>query len=125
MGTFNVVANVIVVTPPSRMRAIFEQVVPGFDEDNRCAAGASRLPGDAGLAYKVLGMGTGSVKAKVREFWELVRREVTGARVVTSGLATRQHAGPPSPPLLSTLCTSTVLLAVSRASTPEPQSQRR
>jgi urease accessory protein len=143
MGAFNVMANVIVVTPPSRMRAIFERVVPGFDEDNRCVAGASRPPNDAGLAYKVLGMET-EPKAKVREFWELVRREVTGARVpaarpwgppllppvggrcaATSGPPARQHAGPPSPVLLSSLCTSTVLLAVSREITPERQSHRR
>jgi urease accessory protein len=92
MGTFNVMANVIVVTPPSRMRAIFSQVVPGFDEANRCVAGASRLPNDAGLIYKVLGMDTEPVKAKVREFWELVRRAVTGARVPA--------ARPWGPPLL-------------------------
>lgn len=92
MGSFNVLANVIVVTPPSRMRAIFEQIVPGFDEVNQCAAGAGRLPGDAGLVYKVLGMETESVKAKVREFWTIVRREVTGTAVPA--------ARPWGPPLL-------------------------
>ena len=42
-------------------------------------AGASHLPNDAGLVYKVLGMETEPVKAKVRAFWELVREEVAGA----------------------------------------------
>jgi urease accessory protein len=43
------------------------------------AFGACRLPNDAGLIFKVLGRETAQVKAKVREFWGLVRREVTGA----------------------------------------------
>ena len=103
MGAFNVMANVIAVLPPTRMRAIFEQVVPGFDEDNRCVAGASRLPNDGGLVYKVLGMDTEPVKTKVREFWELVRREVTGARVPAAKpwgppLLQRRTADGPSPP---------------------------
>ncbi|MBO0835680.1 MAG: urease accessory protein UreD [Actinobacteria bacterium] len=81
MGTFNVLANVIVVTPPSSAQSILDKTVSEFDRASRCAAGVSGLPNDAGLVYKVLGMGTEPVKAKVREFWELVRREVTGAPV--------------------------------------------
>jgi hypothetical protein len=38
MGAFTVMANVIVVTPPPAMRAISEQVIPGFDEDSQCVA---------------------------------------------------------------------------------------
>ena len=43
------------------------------------AFGACRLPNDAGLIYKILGRETAQVKAKLREFWGVVRREVTGA----------------------------------------------
>jgi urease accessory protein len=79
MGNFDVFANVTVITPRRHADQIFEQVVPGADGD--CAAGASRLPNDAGLVYKVLGMETEPVKRKVRAFWELVRREVASAAV--------------------------------------------
>jgi urease accessory protein len=43
------------------------------------AFGACRLPNDAGLIFKVLGRETAQVKAKVREFWGVVRQEVIGA----------------------------------------------
>jgi urease accessory protein len=39
------------------------------------------LPNDAGLIYKVLGRETAQVKAKVREFWAIARREITGAEI--------------------------------------------
>jgi urease accessory protein len=81
MGTFDVLANVILVTPPRHAAAIFERVVSGADADSECMAGASRLPNGAGLAYKVLGTETEPVTAKVRAFWDLVRREVVGAPV--------------------------------------------
>jgi urease accessory protein len=79
MGTFDIVANVILVAPPRHVETIFEQVVSGADADAGCMAGISRLPNDAGLVYKVLGLETEPVKAKVRAFWDLVRREATGA----------------------------------------------
>jgi urease accessory protein len=79
MDTFDIFANVILVTPPRHAVKVFEQIVPGPDTDTGCMAGASRLPNDAGLAYKVLGMETEPVKAKVRVFWDLVRQEVAGA----------------------------------------------
>jgi urease accessory protein len=81
MGEFDVFANVTLVTPRWHATQIFEQVVPGADIGAECMAGASRLPNDAGLVYKVLGMETEPVKAKVRAFWELVRQEVTGAPI--------------------------------------------
>lgn len=79
MGGFDIVANVILVTPPRNAATIFEQVASGADAGAGCMAGASRLPNDAGLVYKVLGMETEPVKARVLAFWDLVRREVTGA----------------------------------------------
>ena len=79
MGGFDIVANVILVTPPRHAATILEQVASGDGADAGCMAGASHLPNDAGLVYKVLGMETEPVKAKVRAFWDLVREEVTGA----------------------------------------------
>jgi urease accessory protein len=81
MGTFDVFANVTLITPRRRADEIFEQVIPGADASTGCVAGASRLPNDAGLVYKVLGMETEPVKAKVRAFWALVRQQVLGAPI--------------------------------------------
>ena len=86
MGNFDVLANVTLITPAHHASQIFEQVVPGPDIGADCVAGASRLPNGAGLVYKVLGMETEPVKAKVRVFWDLVRNQLTGA-----------HAPPPRP----------------------------
>jgi urease accessory protein len=81
MGNFDVFANVTLITPRRHADRIFEQVIPGADADMDCVAGASRLPNDAGLVYKVLGMETEPVKTKVRAFWDLVRREVADAPI--------------------------------------------
>jgi len=77
MGKFDVIANVILVTPRHHADRIFEQAGAGADAE--WMAGASRLPGDAGLSYKVIGTSTPAVQSKVREFWSLVRQEVLGA----------------------------------------------
>jgi urease accessory protein len=79
MGNFDVFANVTLVTPARHAGQILERVSSGADSGSGCLAGASRLPNEAGLIYKVLGMETEPVKAKVRAFWDLVRREVVGA----------------------------------------------
>ena len=81
MGRFDVFANVTLVTPERNARAILEQITPGRDLSSDCVAGASRLPNEAGLVYKVLGMDTEPVKAKVRAFWALVRQQVAGAPI--------------------------------------------
>lgn len=81
MGDFDVFANVILLTPKPHADRIFEQTPAIFDRAAQCASGASRLPNDAGLIYKVLGMETEPVRARVREFWSLVRPEVVGRPV--------------------------------------------
>lgn len=80
MGEFDVFGNVILLTPKHHADRVFEQVPAVVNTAERWAAGASRLPNDAGLIYKVVGMETAQVRAKVREFWSVVRPEVTGAR---------------------------------------------
>jgi len=79
MDSFDVFGNVILCTPKDKADRIYQCV--GADVDLACgvAFGACRLPNDAGLIFKVLGRETAQVKAKVREFWGIARKEVTGA----------------------------------------------
>lgn len=81
LGDFDVFGNVVVVTPKPHADRILEQSIAGADAATACFSGASRLPNDAGLVFKVLGMETEPVKAKVRELWSLVRREVLGVPI--------------------------------------------
>jgi urease accessory protein len=74
MGGFHVFGNVIVLTPKDKADALFELVQPAFDAENEIAYGASRLPHDAGLIFKVLGMESAPVMAKIREFWSEARQ---------------------------------------------------
>jgi urease accessory protein len=82
MGTFDVFANVVLLTPKHHADKIFDQVPAGVNLEEQWAAGASRLPNDAGLVFKVLGQESEPVQAKVREFWSIVRQTVTGAPVL-------------------------------------------
>jgi len=50
-------------------------------EEEQVAAGASRMPNDAGLVYRALRMESGPVREKVREFWSLLRPQVAGFEV--------------------------------------------
>jgi urease accessory protein len=81
MDSFDVFANVILLTPPAEADRIAARVGADVDLKSGVAHGACRLPNDAGLIYKVLGRETLQVKAKVREFWGIVREEVTGASI--------------------------------------------
>ena len=78
MGRYDVFANVIVLTPPDKAKEIYDATDVGFSNDGRLAVGITRLPNDSGLLLKVLGMETGPVKAKVREFGSTVRQAVKG-----------------------------------------------
>lgn len=76
MSHFDVLATVILLTPKEHADKVFESVPAEVNIAEEWAAGASRLPNEAGLIYKVLGMESQPVRAKVREFWTLVRRAV-------------------------------------------------
>jgi urease accessory protein len=82
MRGFHVLGTVVLLTPREHADRVFERVPAAVNLDEQWAAGASRLPNDAGLIYKVLGMESQPVRAKVREFWSLVREEVAGAKVM-------------------------------------------
>jgi urease accessory protein len=79
MDSFDVFGNVIVCTPKASADRIYARIGAKVDLVRGLAFGACRLPNDAGLIFKVLGRETAPVKAKVREFWGIVRKEVVGA----------------------------------------------
>ena len=81
MGPFHVFGNVVVLTPRAHAERLFEMAEAGFNVDDGLAVGASRLPHDAGLVFKVLGMESAPVSARVRKIWSSVRQEVAGARL--------------------------------------------
>ena len=81
MDSFEVFGNVILCTPPETAGRVHSRVAAGVDLQQGLACGACRLPNDAGLVYKVLGRTTAQVKERVREFWAVVREEVTGAGI--------------------------------------------
>jgi len=86
MDSFDVFGNVILFTPKENADRINERVTAEVDLERGTACGACRLPNEAGLIYKVLGRESAQVKAQVRAFWEIVRREVAGASVPPSFL---------------------------------------
>ena len=81
MGPFHVFGNLIVLTPAAHAERLFAAFDAAYDEGAGLAWGASRLPRDAGLIFKVLGYDSAPVTAKIREIWSGVRQLVTGARV--------------------------------------------
>lgn len=78
MHSFDVFANVLVMTPPENIQPIYDAVEAFYDPDRQIAAGITHLPNGAGLLFKVLGMETGPVKQVVREFCSKVRLQVKG-----------------------------------------------
>ena len=81
MDGFDVLGNVILCTPPEPAARIHDIVGARVDRAAGLAYGACRLPNDAGLIFKVLGRDTAPVKATVREFWRVARREIAGADI--------------------------------------------
>jgi urease accessory protein len=77
MGPFDVLANVILLAPRDKADRVDARVDAAVDLKRGLAYGACRLPNDAGLIFKVLAHETAPVKAKVREFWAIVREEIT------------------------------------------------
>lgn len=81
MGSFDVFANVIVMTPPDKASEIYDKTEVFIDRKQKIATGITRLPNNAGLLYKVLGMEPAPVKKLVRSFCSVVRQTVKGKRV--------------------------------------------
>lgn len=81
MGSFHVFGNLVLLTPKVHANRLFEIIDPAFDVDKEIAWGASRLPNDAGLLFKVLGMESAPVREAIRKVWGLTRQEVAGANL--------------------------------------------
>ena len=79
MDSFDVFGNVILITPKDIADRVDARVEADVDLQGGVAFGASRLPNEAGLVFKVLGRETTQIKAKVREFWAIAREEAAGA----------------------------------------------
>jgi urease accessory protein len=79
MQDYDVFANVLVLTPQECADKIYDAVSVS---SNSCfAEGITRLPENAGLLYKVLGVDVGQIKIKVRDFCSIVRQTVKGVPV--------------------------------------------
>jgi urease accessory protein len=81
MGAFDVYANVLFLTPKANADAVHDLLGTGFSVEEGLAWGASKLPNDEGLVFKVLGNEVKQVKDKIRDFWIIARKVVTGAEV--------------------------------------------
>src|SRR5206468_1490525 len=79
MSGFEVFANVLVLAPRKFADRMFAETPAQFVPHEGWAAGATRLPNEAGLAFKVLGSSRETVQARVRAFVALVRRQVKNA----------------------------------------------
>jgi urease accessory protein len=76
MNSYDVFGNVLLLTPKANTDRILEQTSAGVT--GRVAFGAARLPNDAGIVFKVLGMESHDVKKKIHEFWGMARGAATG-----------------------------------------------
>lgn len=78
MDSYDVFATAVLMTPSGHADNIYRQTEAFIDPVQGIAAGITRLPGDCGLLYKVLGRETMPVKRQVRSFCSLVRSQVKG-----------------------------------------------
>jgi urease accessory protein len=79
MGGFDVLANVVLLAPKEIADRVDARVGAEVDLAAGVAFGACRLPNDAGLIFKALGHETAEVRARVRDFWAVVREAATGS----------------------------------------------
>ena len=79
MRGYDAFANILCLTPPSIAARIKERFGTHFPaEAPRAISGVSRLPNDAGLMLRAVGMETYDVRREVRRFWQIVREEARG-----------------------------------------------
>jgi urease accessory protein len=81
MGPFDVLGNVVLLTPKEIADRVQARIGAEVDLADGVAFGACRLPNDAGLIFKALGRETAQVRARVREFWAAAREEATGSAI--------------------------------------------
>jgi Urease accessory protein UreH len=78
MDRFHVFATVLLLTAPDKAERVLEQTPSTWDSTTPLAAGANRLPNQAGLIFRVLGMETEPVRAVVRQFCAQARQAAVG-----------------------------------------------
>lgn len=78
MGRYEVFGNAVVLAPREVTGRLYARTEAFIDAERQLAAGVLRLPHDAGLSYRVLGMRSEPVKHAVRAFCSSVRQEVKG-----------------------------------------------
>ncbi len=76
MGPFDVLGNVVLLTPAEHHQRIAERIVPRYDEVSGVAWGVNWLPNKCGLIFKVLGRESWQVKEAIRLFWRVAREEI-------------------------------------------------
>ncbi|AMO24053.1 urease accessory protein UreD [Ramlibacter solisilvae] len=81
MGNFNVFGSVVLLTPREHAAAIQQTMGAQWSRAGEWADGASRLPNDAGLVYRVVAADTQTARERIRAFWKLVRLQVAGCPV--------------------------------------------
>lgn len=81
MDSFDVFGNVVLCTPTENAKRIHDIAGADVDLAGGLAYGAGLLPNEAGVFFKVLGRETAAVKAKMRAFWQIARKEILGADI--------------------------------------------
>lgn len=81
MGGFEIFGNVILLTPKEHHADILARIEAHYDADEKLAYGATLLPNDAGIIFKVLGNDSTDVKMVIRDFWRIAREEILGISV--------------------------------------------
>lgn len=76
MGSFEVLSQVVVITPQHVAEQIYRECEPVARPD--FMASATMLPNGAGVIYRIMGMHSQQVKREVRKFCSLVRMTVKG-----------------------------------------------
>lgn len=79
MRGYDAFANILCLTPPAVAARIKERFETNFSGDApRAISGVCRLPNDAGLMLRAVGVETYDVRREVRRFWRIVREEARG-----------------------------------------------
>ncbi len=78
MNGYEVIGNALLLAPPDTSEELARVLGAGIDTTSRLAFGASLLPGNCGVSFRVLGMTSEAVREKLRECWQQARRVATG-----------------------------------------------
>lgn len=76
MGPFTIFGNVVLLTPQTHHDRVLARVQSEFNLQTQVAYGASRLPNNSGLIFKVLSNSSGEVKKYIHHFWRIAREEI-------------------------------------------------